>query len=72
MWRTTLDYERAGPLRVNRGVTFQSGDIIRGLQDGRVVAEGVAASVRTTIEGVVCGAWRSWANSTQPDFMVLK
>ena len=37
-WRTTLEYERAGPLRVNRGVAFQSGNIIRGLQDGRVVA----------------------------------
>ena len=37
-WRTTLDYERAGPLRVNRGVAYADGRIFRGLQDGRLIA----------------------------------
>jgi alcohol dehydrogenase (cytochrome c) len=37
-WRTTLDYERAGPLRVNRGAAFLDGRLFRGLQDGRLIA----------------------------------
>ena len=38
LWRTTLDYERAGPLRVNRGAAYLDGRLFRGLQDGRLVA----------------------------------
>ncbi len=38
LWRTTLDYERAGPLRVNRGAAFLDGRLFRGLQDGRLIA----------------------------------
>lgn len=38
VWRTTLDYERAGPLRVNRGAAYLDGRLFRGLQDGRLVA----------------------------------
>ena len=37
-WRTTLDYERAGPLRVNRGAAYLDGKLFRGLQDGRLIA----------------------------------
>ena len=37
-WRSTLDYERAGPLRVNRGAAYLDGRLFRGLQDGRLVA----------------------------------
>lgn len=37
-WRTTLDYERAGPLRVNRGAAYLDGRLFRGLQDGRLIA----------------------------------
>ena len=38
IWRTTLDYERAGPLRVNRGAAYLDGRLFRGLQDGRLIA----------------------------------
>ncbi|MCK0167255.1 PQQ-binding-like beta-propeller repeat protein [Jannaschia sp. S6380] len=37
-WRTTLDYQRAGPLRVNRGAALLDGRLFRGLQDGRLIA----------------------------------
>lgn len=37
-WRSTLDYERAGPLRVNRGAAYLDGRLFRGLQDGRLIA----------------------------------
>ena len=37
-WRTTIDYERVGPLRVNRGAAVADGRVYRGLQDGRLVA----------------------------------
>ena len=37
-WRTTLDYERAGPLKVNRGAALMDGRLFRGLQDGRLIA----------------------------------
>ncbi len=37
-WRTTLEYERVGPLRVNRGAAYLDGRLFRGLQDGRVIA----------------------------------
>ena len=37
-WRTRLDVEPAGPLRVNRGAAYLDGRLFRGFLDGRLVA----------------------------------